>query len=96
MSTPAPRCWRWWRWSWCWPSPTCRWATTWPGCSAASGTCASSGRSTGWCRVDPDAEQRWATYAVSVLAFSAVCVLFLYGLERLQGVLPLVARAAPG
>jgi potassium-transporting ATPase potassium-binding subunit len=39
-------------------------------------------------RVDPDAEQRWGVYAVSVLAFSAVCVLFLYGLERLQGVLP--------
>jgi len=39
-------------------------------------------------RVDPDADQRWGVYAVSVLAFSAVCVLFLYGLERLQGVLP--------
>jgi potassium-transporting ATPase potassium-binding subunit len=39
-------------------------------------------------RVDPDAEQRWGVYAVSVFAFSAVCVLFLYGLERAQGVLP--------
>jgi K+-transporting ATPase ATPase A chain len=39
-------------------------------------------------RVDPDADQRWGVYAVSVLAFSAVCVLLLYGLQRLQGVLP--------
>ena len=39
-------------------------------------------------RVDPDADQRWGVYAVSMLSFSAVCVLFLYGLERLQGVLP--------
>jgi K+-transporting ATPase ATPase A chain len=39
-------------------------------------------------RVDPDAEQRWGVYAVSVLAFSAVCLLLLYGLERLQGALP--------
>jgi potassium-transporting ATPase potassium-binding subunit len=32
----------------------------------------------------PEAEQTWATYARSVLAFSAVSVLFLYGLQRLQ------------
>jgi potassium-transporting ATPase potassium-binding subunit len=38
--------------------------------------------------VDPDREQRWTTYAFSVLAFSAVSVLGLYLLQRLQGVLP--------
>jgi K+-transporting ATPase ATPase A chain len=35
--------------------------------------------------VDPDAEQRWGAYARSVLAFSAVSLLGLYGLQRLQG-----------
>ncbi|HLZ38030.1 MAG TPA: potassium-transporting ATPase subunit KdpA [Mycobacteriales bacterium] len=39
-------------------------------------------------RVNPDADQRWTVYAVSLLAFSAACVLVLYGLQRLQGVLP--------
>jgi K+-transporting ATPase ATPase A chain len=39
-------------------------------------------------RIDPDADQRWGTYALSMLAFSAACVLILYGLERLQGALP--------
>jgi K+-transporting ATPase ATPase A chain len=39
------------------------------------------------CGVDPDREQRWTTYALSVLAFSAVSVLGLYLIERLQGVL---------
>jgi K+-transporting ATPase ATPase A chain len=33
---------------------------------------------------DPDSEQRWSVYARSVLAFSAVSVLFLYGFQRLQ------------
>jgi potassium-transporting ATPase potassium-binding subunit len=35
--------------------------------------------------VDARAEQSWATYARSVLAFSAVSVLFLYAFLRLQG-----------
>ena len=39
-------------------------------------------------RIDPDADQRWGTYSLSLLVFSAGCVLFLYGLERLQGVFP--------
>src|SRR5512144_3072604 len=39
--------------------------------------------------VDADAEQVWGVYARSVLAFSAVSVLFLYGLQRLQHYLPL-------
>ncbi|MFD8983704.1 potassium-transporting ATPase subunit KdpA [Streptomyces sp. NPDC059564] len=37
---------------------------------------------------DPNAEMRWPAYLRGVLAFSAVGVLFLYGLQRLQGVLP--------
>jgi K+-transporting ATPase ATPase A chain len=40
------------------------------------------------CRIDPDADQSWPTYALSVLGFSLVSVLFLYGLQRLQSVLP--------
>jgi len=34
--------------------------------------------------VDGDADQRWPAYLRSVLAFSAVSILFLYGLIRLQ------------
>jgi K+-transporting ATPase ATPase A chain len=34
--------------------------------------------------VNPEAEQPWAAYARSVLAFSAVSVLFLYAFQRLQ------------
>ncbi|MBO4208756.1 potassium-transporting ATPase subunit KdpA [Micromonospora echinofusca] len=34
--------------------------------------------------VDPAAEQSWGTYARSVLAFSAVSILFLYGFQRVQ------------
>ena len=39
--------------------------------------------------VNGDAEQNWAVYARSVLAFSAVSVLILFGLQRLQAALPL-------
>jgi K+-transporting ATPase ATPase A chain len=39
--------------------------------------------------VDADTEQRWPTYLRSVLAFSLVSVLALYGLQRLQSLLPL-------
>jgi K+-transporting ATPase ATPase A chain len=38
--------------------------------------------------IDPEADQRWGTYARSMLAFSGVCVLFLYLLERIQSYLP--------
>ncbi|MEU8800226.1 potassium-transporting ATPase subunit KdpA [Spirillospora sp. NPDC048819] len=38
--------------------------------------------------VDAEAEQSWGGYARSVLAFSLVSVLALYGLQRLQGHLP--------
>ncbi|MFF8594427.1 potassium-transporting ATPase subunit KdpA [Streptomyces sp. NPDC015220] len=38
--------------------------------------------------VDPDTEMRWPAYLRGVLAFSAVGVLLLYLMQRLQGVLP--------
>jgi len=38
--------------------------------------------------VDPKADQRWPVYARSLLAFSAVSMLFLYALLRLQSHLP--------
>ncbi|MGW1615493.1 potassium-transporting ATPase subunit KdpA [Streptomyces sp. NPDC002285] len=37
---------------------------------------------------NPDTEMRWTAYLRGVLAFSAVGVLFLYLLQRIQGVLP--------
>jgi potassium-transporting ATPase potassium-binding subunit len=39
--------------------------------------------------VDPGREQPWRAYALSLVAFSAVSVLGLYVLQRVQGVLPL-------
>ena len=41
------------------------------------------------CGIDPEGEQRWTTYAYSLLAFSLVSVLILYAQLRLQGHLPL-------
>ena len=41
------------------------------------------------CGVDPDADQPWQHYLRALLAFSAVGVLTLYGLLRLQAHLPL-------
>jgi K+-transporting ATPase ATPase A chain len=40
-------------------------------------------------RVDPDADQHWRSYAMSVLGFSLVGILLLFGLGRLQQHLPL-------
>ncbi|MFN8050050.1 MAG: potassium-transporting ATPase subunit KdpA [Acidimicrobiales bacterium] len=52
------------------------------------------------CGIDPDREQRWNVYAVSMLMFSAASVLVVYLLERLQGSLPLnptgMAGVSPG
>jgi K+-transporting ATPase ATPase A chain len=45
--------------------------------------------------VNPDVEQRWSTYARAVLACSFVGILLLYGLQRLQALLPL-SRDLPG
>src|SRR6266700_5808152 len=51
------------------------------------------------CRIDPDREQRWNVYALSLLAFSLVGVLLLYAIQRLQTNLPLnptdMANVAP-
>ena len=40
-------------------------------------------------RVDPDADQHWRTYTLSVLGFSLVGILLLFGFGRLQQHLPL-------
>jgi potassium-transporting ATPase potassium-binding subunit len=48
--------------------------------------------------IDSKADQKWSTYVRSILAFSAVSVIFLYGIERLQHYLPLsvgMAAVAP-
>ncbi|GAA1520252.1 potassium-transporting ATPase subunit KdpA [Kribbella lupini] len=45
--------------------------------------------------VDAKADQTWAVYARSLLAFSAVSLIFLYGLQRLQGHLPF-SNGLPG
>src|SRR6476659_6166943 len=36
------------------------------------------------CGIDPEADMRWSVYVRSLLAFSLVCVPFLYMLERTQ------------
>ena len=38
--------------------------------------------------IDPRADQRWGVYARSLLVFSAVSVFLLYGLLRVQALLP--------
>ncbi|MGO9197842.1 MAG: potassium-transporting ATPase subunit KdpA [Acidimicrobiales bacterium] len=38
--------------------------------------------------VDPDVEQTWQRYAVSLVIYSGIAVLVIYGIERLQGSLP--------
>ncbi|ANZ41769.1 potassium-transporting ATPase subunit A [Lentzea guizhouensis] len=39
-------------------------------------------------RIDPDAEQKWSTYAYGVLGFSFVGIVFLYVIQRVQSLLP--------
>lgn len=39
--------------------------------------------------IDPSQEMNWKTYAIAMLLFNAAGMLFLYALQRLQGVLPL-------
>lgn len=39
--------------------------------------------------VREEAEQRWTQYTASLLVFSLVCFLFVYLIQRLQGILPL-------
>ena len=45
-------------------------------------------------RVDQGSEQRWTTYAVAVLAFSAVGIVLLFAMIALQGALPFARGAA--
>jgi K+-transporting ATPase ATPase A chain len=51
------------------------------------------------CRIDPDREQRWNTYTLSLLAFSLVSVFLLYLQQRIQHGLPFnpahLANVAP-
>jgi K+-transporting ATPase ATPase A chain len=51
------------------------------------------------CRVDPEQEQRWNIYALSVLAFSIAGFVLLYLMQRVQGGLPFnptdMANVAP-
>ena len=46
--------------------------------------------------VDPDREQRWTGYTMSLLAFSVVSFVGLFALLRLQGMLPLNPDRLPG
>ncbi|WP_020186570.1 potassium-transporting ATPase subunit KdpA [Methylopila sp. 73B] len=46
--------------------------------------------------VRPDAEQRWASYALAMLAFHVAGFLAVYGVLRLQGVLPLNPQGFAG
>src|SRR4051794_37559345 len=46
--------------------------------------------------VDERGEQHWATYALAMLAFNLAGLLLLYGMQRLQHLLPLNPQALPG
>lgn len=46
--------------------------------------------------VDPEAEQSWQRYSISVIAFSGVAILISYLIFRLQGSLPLNPQHLPG
>src|SRR5512146_1086096 len=39
--------------------------------------------------VKPDDEMDWKTYAVALIVFNIIGMLFVYGLQRSQGLLPL-------
>ncbi len=46
--------------------------------------------------IHPDEEMDWKVYTVAMLLFSAVGLIVLYGLERLQGILPLNPQGFAG
>ena len=48
------------------------------------------------CRIDPGVEMGWEGYAISMLAFSLVSMIFLYALQRLQYYLPLNPQGLAG
>lgn len=41
------------------------------------------------CRIDPQEDMTWQTYTIGMLVFTVAGMLLLYGLQRLQAVLPL-------
>jgi potassium-transporting ATPase potassium-binding subunit len=45
--------------------------------------------------VDPAAEMSWVTYAIALILFTSLGTLFLYALQRLQGLLPLNPQSLP-
>ena len=47
-------------------------------------------------KVDPDSEMSWSAYTISLLVFSAIGVVVLFALLRLQGILPLNPEHVPG
>src|SRR5882762_25712 len=47
-------------------------------------------------RVNEEREMRWTEYAVTMLLFSAVAMLVLYLIQRLQGHLPFNPQHLPG
>jgi len=47
------------------------------------------------CRIDPEEEHHWTTYAAAMLMFSVVSLLVLYALQRLQLYLPLNPQKMP-
>jgi K+-transporting ATPase ATPase A chain len=48
------------------------------------------------CGINPDVEMGWAGYAISMLAFSLISMIFLYALQRLQYYLPLNPQGLAG
>ncbi len=48
------------------------------------------------CGINPGVEMGWAGYAVSMLAFSLISMIFLYALQRLQYYLPLNPQGLAG
>ncbi|MGB8413872.1 MAG: potassium-transporting ATPase subunit KdpA [Candidatus Binatus sp.] len=48
------------------------------------------------CGINPGVEMAWAGYAVSMLAFSLISMIFLYALQRLQYYLPLNPQGLAG
>ncbi len=48
------------------------------------------------CGIDAHAETGWAPYAISMLAFSLISMIFLYALQRLQYYLPLNPQGLAG
>ena len=48
------------------------------------------------CGINPDVEMGWAAYAISMLAFSLISMIFLYALQRLQYYLPLNPQGLAG